>query len=129
MTKNIHHLGLTVESLKEAKDFFIQILDWKVLKEDPEYPSVFLSNGDAILTIWKAQVESPIKFNRKHNIGLHHFALLVNSKKELMKIYQTIQASHFEVEFEPRLNGENLHFMVEGPSKIRIEFITLKRGL
>ena len=129
MISKIHHLGLTVESLSEARDFFIQFLGWKIIKENPDYPSFFVKGGETILTIWKAQVDSPIQFNRKFNLGLHHLALLVETKEELIDLHEKFESSKYIVEFGPRPNGENLHFMLEGPSKIRIEFITLKEVL
>lgn len=126
MTLGIHHLGLTVNSLSEAVDFFTQILNWKLVKEDPSYPSAFVSDGTVMITLWKVQNDQVIDFDRKTNIGLHHFALKVDSFEELEKNYNTILNTSYKPEFSPQLVREGSaakHFIISGPSGIRIEFI------
>jgi catechol 2,3-dioxygenase-like lactoylglutathione lyase family enzyme len=127
MTQGIHHLGLTVDSLEEAKDFFIDTLGWKVVKEDASYPSLFVSDGEVMITLWKAQTEEPLKFNRKTNLGIHHFAIKVSSSDELNSLFLKIKDSKFTIEFEPELirNGPAEHFICHGPSQLRIEFINV----
>lgn len=125
MTLGIHHLGLTVENLEEAKDFFVTLLGWKLVKEDPSYPNAFVSDGNILITLWKTQTDQPAAFNRKTNIGLHHLAIKVASEQELNETYQKIAKSKYKIEFSPELlwQGPSKHFMVYGPSQIRIEFI------
>jgi catechol 2,3-dioxygenase-like lactoylglutathione lyase family enzyme len=125
MTLGIHHLGLTVADLEEAKDFFVTLLGWKLIKEDASYPNAFVSDGNILITLWKVQTNQPIGFDRKTNIGLHHLALKVANEEELNKTYQKIAGSKYKVEFAPELlrQGPSKHFMVYGPSQIRIEFI------
>ena len=127
MTKGIHHLGLTVKDLDEAKKFFVEMLGWSVLAENSSYPNMFISNGYTTLTLWQVQTKSPIQFNRKENIGLHHVALAVESQEELNKILSLMKKSRHQVEFDiqPVNEGSNsLHFIMIGPSGIRIEFIS-----
>jgi len=128
MTLSIHHLGLTVESLDEAKVFFVELLGWSVTREDSEYPSVFVSNGHVLLTLWRAKKTKPTAFDKDANIGLHHFAVQVESRQVLEKIYETLRESKFEVEFSPEYlrGGPTTHFMVYGPSQIRVEFICVE---
>lgn len=130
MTKGVHHLGLTVEDLDEAVGFFVGLLGWKEVRRDSEYPSVFVSDGTILLTLWKAQIKEPLAHDRKKNLGLHHFALLVESKEELLKMYEVIKSSKFEIEFspEPLRGGPTEHFIFYGPSKIRMEFINVEKG-
>ncbi|MCF6258517.1 MAG: VOC family protein [Gammaproteobacteria bacterium] len=125
MTLAIHHLGLTVASLSEAKHFFIDLLGWRITREDEGYPCLFVSNEHVMLTLWQAKTDSPAPFNRYFNIGLHHFAIQVISEKELTSLHTTLNNSAFEIEFspEPLRGGPSSHFIVHGPSDIRIEFI------
>jgi len=127
MTRGIHHLGLTVESLQEAKDFFVTLLGWKLVKEDASYPNAFVSDGNILITLWKIQTSQPVAFDRKTNIGLHHLALRVADENELNETYQKITKSKYKVEFAPEFlkGGPSKHFMVYGPSQIRIEFINI----
>jgi hypothetical protein len=75
--------------------------------------------------LWKIQTNQPVGFDRKTNIGLHHLALRVTSEQELNETYQKIAKSKYKIEFAPELlrQGPSKHFMVYGPSQIRIEFI------
>ena len=127
MTFGIHHLGLTVTNLEEAKTFFVEILEWKVVKEDESYPSVFVSDGSIMLTLWKVQTHVPISFDRKKNIGLHHFAIKVKGESELKVIFDKIDKSRYDIEFPPEHLGTSphIHFMCIGPSGIRIEFVQI----
>ena len=56
------------------------------VRRDAEYPAAFLTNGDVIVTLWRAT--DPTKaspFDRKKNVGLHHLAFQVDN------IYETCQ--------------------------------------
>lgn len=125
MTQGIHHLGITVECLEESKAFFVDLLEWDFIKENPNYPSIFVSDGTVMLSIWKAKIEQAVAFDRTQNIGLHHFALKVESEKELSDLHKKINSAGYEIEFAPQPVGQgpSQHFMMYGPSKIRIEFI------
>lgn len=126
MTLGIHHLGLTVNSLSEAVDFFTKVLNWQLVKEDPDYPSAFVSDGTVMITLWKVQNDQVIDFDRKINIGLHHFAIKVDSIKELDDIYNVILKTSYKPEFSPQVVRKGTtakHFIISGPSGIRIEFI------
>ena len=46
-TLGIHHLGLNVSDLNATTAFFVDCLGWSLIKEVPDYPSNFVSNGEA----------------------------------------------------------------------------------
>jgi len=50
MTSGLNHLGLTVKDLSASKDFFVNTLGWKVAGGYPEYPSVFVTDGQIFVT-------------------------------------------------------------------------------
>ena len=128
MTLSIHHLGLTVNSLEQAQHFFVDLLGWKVVRKDTDYPSLFVSNGHVMITLWKVQTDTFVPFNKGSNVGLHHFAIEVNSEDELNVLCEKFNQSEFEIEFspEPLRGGPTSHFIVHGPDNIRIEFINVE---
>ena len=80
-TQGIHHAGLTVPDLSQARAFFESALGFEAVGEVPDYPAVFLSDGSVMITLWQAEdPATAIPFDRRRNLGLHHFALRVSDK-------------------------------------------------
>jgi len=125
-TYGFDRVGLSVRDLAASRQFFCGCLGWRVVGERPDYPAAFVSDGLGILTLW--QVESPdeaIAFNRRANVGLHHLALAVADRARLDALYQRVSTwPGVIVEFGPQLSGAGpkVHFMVQEPSGVRIEF-------
>ena len=124
LTTGVHHIGLTVADPEESAEFFTRLLGWVVVKRRDDYPAIFVKDNEIMITLWKAQTEAPVNFNRKTNIGLHHLALRVNSREELLRIYAILKENNIDIEFEPTLLGEGpaMHMMCYEPGGIRIEF-------
>ena len=121
----IHHLGLAVKDLKETTAFFTQYLEFTIAKEVPSYPAIFVSNGNCFITLWQT-TDSPEEFNRKSNIGLHHFALKIESKTALDELHNKVKKhTGVKVEFAPEKlgDGPSEHCIIYEPGGIRIEFI------
>ncbi len=124
-TLGIHHLGLSVSNLKATSEFFISCLNWSTVKEVPEYPAIFVSNGKIMLTLWQINADAT-NFDHKNNVGLHHFALEVTSEEALNSVFENVSTyPGVKIEFEPELlgNGPAKHCMVYEPGGIRLEFI------
>ncbi|USD31389.1 MULTISPECIES: VOC family protein [Vibrio] len=123
LTKGIHHVGLTVSDLEASAQFFIEHLGWNEVKRNPDYPAIFVSDGNIMLTLWSSQVANPTPFDRKTNVGLHHLALLVESEGQLEQLREQFLKSGIEVEFGPELvkSGPAKHLMCYDPSGIRVE--------
>lgn len=67
ITQGAHHIGLTVPNIDAARDFFIDVLEFKQVGAVPEYPAYFVSDGTAMLTLWQAaDPESATPFDRKN---------------------------------------------------------------
>ncbi|WP_025901662.1 VOC family protein [Tatumella sp. UCD-D_suzukii] len=124
LTTGVHHIGLTVSNPEESAEFFTRLLGWEVVKRLDDYPAIFVKDKQIMITLWKTQTEAPVNFNRKTNIGLHHLALKVNSREELLRVYARLKENNIEIEFEPTLCGEgpSMHMMCYEPGGIRIEF-------
>ena len=129
ITQGAHHIGLTVPDLTATRDFFVETLGFKQVGEKPDYPAAFVSDGTVMLTLWQAaNPAQATAFDRKNVIGLHHFALRVDSLTTLQSIYETLQNTvGVEIEFAPEpLKGLPAHHMMFYiPGGIRMELIAL----
>ncbi len=126
-TRGLHHLGLTVPDLPAARHFFLDALNYEQLGEVPDYPAVFLGDGTTMITLWQAEdSESAVPFDRTNVIGLHHFALTVESEASLKDLYHRLESrDDVEIVFapEPLGGGPTQHMMSLIPGGIRVEFI------
>lgn len=127
ITQGAHHVGLTVPSIDTTRDFFLNVLEFKQVGEVPDYPAYFLSDGTLLLTLWQAtDPDTATPFDRKANIGLHHFALKVDGLDTLKSLHQTLTSTPgVEIEFapEPLGGGPTHHMMIYIPGGIRMELI------
>ncbi|MEE2730137.1 MAG: VOC family protein [Pseudomonadota bacterium] len=124
-TLNIHHLGLAVRDLDTSTAFFTEILGFKVVREKPDYPAKFISNGQCVLTLWQTDAGAA-DFNRRSAVGLHHFALRVDSEASLRELYQqALGVSGVSADFAPEPLGDSgaMHTIFYEPGGIRIELI------
>ncbi|KAI0567543.1 glyoxalase [Gracilaria domingensis] len=123
-TAGISHVGLSVGTLSKTVQFF-EALNFKQVGGVPEYPSVFVSDGSTILTIWQAKSAEPSPFDRTKNVGLHHLALKCPSLEALDEVYEKVKAMEgTSIEFAPKRMPDLpfTHFMCYEPCGIRIEF-------
>ena len=127
ITQGLHHLGLTVPDLAATKAFFADTLGFRQVGEKPDYPAVFLSDGTTMITLWQAAApDSATPFDRKANIGLHHFAMRVDNAAALDALHTKLKATAgVDIEFapEPLGGGPTRHMMCYIPGGIRMEFI------
>jgi len=126
LTQGVHHVGLTVPDVEETKQFFIDILGYKQVGEKPEYPAVILSDGIGKLSLWQVQGQAdPAPFDRKHTVGLHHLALVVQPESLELLYSKLLGVEGVSIEFPPEFlgNGPTRHMMFSIPSGIRMELI------
>lgn len=123
LTAGVHHVGLTVGDLEASVGFF-EALGFERIGGRPDYPSVFVSDGSVMLTIWQAKVDDPTPFDRTSNIGLHHLCLKMTSADAVQKAFDIASGyAGAKVEFEPTevATGNGSYAMVYEPSGNRIE--------
>lgn len=129
LTRGVHHVGLTVPDLDQARAFFCGLLGFDEVGGVPAYPSIFVSDGAILLTLWRAA--DPITaraFDRRTNIGLHHLSLAVADDAALDAVWARI-STHPEVVIDAapgpiRPGSATRHFLIFVPGGIRIEFAT-----
>jgi catechol 2,3-dioxygenase-like lactoylglutathione lyase family enzyme len=126
MTNGVHHIGLTVPNLESTRTFFLETLGYEQVGEVPDYPAVFLSDGNIMITLWEAtDPASAVPFDRKNVIGLHHLALTV-ATESLDPLYERLQGTaDVDIEFAPEPLGDMpvRHMMCNIPGGIRVEFL------
>jgi len=126
MTNGVHHIGLTVPDLEKTQTFFLETLGFDQVGEVPDYPAVFLSDGNIMITLWQASdPASAVPFDRKNVIGLHHLALTVGTDS-LDVLYERLQnTTDVSIEFAPEPLGDMpvRHMMCNIPGGIRVEFL------
>lgn len=129
LTCGVHHVGLTVPDLEQARSFFCDLLGFDEVGGDPDYPSIFVSDGRSLLMLWRAAVPTEAHpFDRRANIGLHHLSLAVTDDAALDASWEKVR-DHADVVIDVppgpiRLGAATRHFLVFGPGGIRIEFAT-----
>ncbi|HJV74038.1 MAG TPA: VOC family protein [Noviherbaspirillum sp.] len=125
ITKGAHHIGLTVSKLEESANFFTSLLGWKEVKRNEEYPAIYVSDGNIMLSLWAIKDEPSIAFNKKRNVGLHHLAFRVEHEDALDAIHKRLVSNGTRIEFAPEQLGKGpaKHMMCCEPSGIRVEFI------
>jgi len=126
VTRGIHHVGLTVRDLEETAGFFIEVMGFRKLRENPAYPALFITDGSNMLSLWRASDPAGAKpFERKNTLGLHHLAFEV-APNDLDALHDRLsQTAGVTIEFAPEPVGEGpaRHMMCVIPGGIRVEFI------
>ena len=129
LTRGIHHVGLTVPDLDQARAFFCDVLGFEEVGGVPDYPSIFVSDGAVLLTLWRAADPLTARaFDRRHNIGLHHLSLAVADDAALDETWDKV-SGHAGVVIDAapgliRPGSTTRHFLVFIPGGLRIEFAT-----
>lgn len=123
LTAGVHHVGLTVGDLEASVGFF-EALGFDRIGGRPDYPSVFVSDGSVMLTLWQAKAADPTPFDRTQNIGLHHLCLKMASSDAVTKAFEIASgypgaSAEFAPETVATKNGT--YAMVYEPSGNRIE--------
>ncbi|NRD79150.1 VOC family protein [Bacillus sp. BRMEA1] len=126
LTKGVNHVGLSVTNLKETKDFFVDILEFQVLKYiEGDY--AFVTDGNTMITLWQtAEETADVK-----TAGLHHLAFQVESVDLLRKIEERMKQKKIRLQFDGiGVRGQEGGFIAlfcYEPSGIRIELATTEK--
>ena len=126
LTLGVDHVGLAVPDLARTRDFFVQVLGFRVVGERPDYPAVFVSDGTVMITLWRVSDPTVARgFDRHAQVGLHHLALRLESPDAVRRMHAHLVAAGVEIESPPVPLGATagLHLMCREPGGIRIEFI------
>lgn len=124
LTSGVSHVGLSVTEIEKTASFF-EHLGFKRIGGQESYPSIFLTDGIFMLTIWEIKNSPHVSFDRRTNVGLHHLAIKVPSVEALYDIHSKVKTyPGAKVEFAPQKieNTPLTHTMCYEPCGCRIEF-------
>ena len=62
VTRGTHHIGLTGPNLAKTREFFLNTLGYQQVGEVSDYPAVFVSDGNIIITLWQAKNPGAVKY-------------------------------------------------------------------
>ena len=100
--ERIGHCLLRVQDVERAKKFYIDVLGFQFMEQDPDHGGVFLSLPHDGHTIDLSPVENPETAQPlpedRNRVGLVHIALKVGSYKDLEEAYETLQSNQVEVQ-------------------------------
>ena len=125
LTIGVSHVGISVSDLKASLQFF-EALGYKKVGGSESYPSIFVTDGSSLITLWQTDQDFTA-FNRRKNVGLHHLAIKVPSLDALDRAYQAAsQVPGVRVNGEGAFGPESLsatmtHAILYEPSGNRIE--------
>ena len=126
-TQGIHHVGLTVPDCRATADFFTRTLGFAEVGGKPDYPSVFVSDGTVMVTVWQASDPNTVRpFDRRAAVGLHHLAFKVADGDALTALHDTLRGHpDVAVEFAPEPIGDGplRHMICAIPGGVRVEFV------
>jgi catechol-2,3-dioxygenase len=113
--------------LEQARAFFLDTLGFRQVGAKPDYPAVFVSDGEVMVTLWQAaDAENAVPFDRRNHVGLHHLALRLPDRASLHALHTRLaMTAGVAIEFapEPLGGGPTHHMMCAIPGGIRVEFI------
>lgn len=98
----IGHCLLRVKDAERSKKFYIDVLGFQLMEQDPDHGGVFMSLPGDGHTIDISQVENPeaaqTSPSGRDQLGLVHIAFKVGSYEGLKEAYDTLQANGIEVQ-------------------------------
>lgn len=117
--KNIHHIELSVRDLEISKNFYSNILGFKIVANHPNFIMFFNKNFYIGITDHPNN-GSKDKFN-EFNVGLDHVSFEVSDKSDLedaIKLFDEKNVVHGEIE---KLSNNVLTLAFRDPDNIQLE--------
>ncbi|MCF0160926.1 MAG: VOC family protein [Bacteroidaceae bacterium] len=126
MTAKIDHIGLYVEDLEGARDFFVRFFgaECHPMYHNPRtgLRTFFLSFGGMTRLELLSRPETQASVAVPYATGFEHLAVSVGSREQVDALTQRLRESGHEVASEPRVTGDGYYeSVVLGPSGCRIE--------
>lgn len=124
----IHHIAIWTFRLEEMKEFYIRYFQGtsneKYVNPKKGFESYFIrfDDGAELELMSRADVQNvPIEENRR---GLTHFAFLIDSKEEVLRLTEELRAKGHTVAGEPRTSGDGyFESVVLDPDGNRVECV------
>jgi len=98
--QRLGHVLISVRDLERSKDFYMRILGFKVLEQDPEHGGLFLSIGGLGNTLdlfqctdADAVASSDADLAGRNGLGVRHMAFAVETEDDLRDAYFALQTA------------------------------------
>ena len=96
--QRIGHILLTVRDLDRSRDFYMNVLGFKLLEQDPDHGGVFLALGEHGNTLDLFPSTNPdahpqprAALGQRDGLGVKHTAFAVETEEDLTKAYFALQ--------------------------------------
>ena len=124
----IHHIAIWSFRLEEMKEFYTRYFkgtsNEKYVNPKKGFESYFIrfDDGAELELMSRPDVQNvPIEENRK---GLTHFAFLIDSKEEVLRLTEELRAKGYTIAGEPRTSGDGyFESVVLDPDGNRVECV------
>ena len=101
-TTGIHHISITVNNFDVSKEFYTKLFGYlggQVLMEmrgpphkHPDGRMMLFAFGTFMIGVWEAAPENRDKVFDRYSVGLHHFALAVESRAAIDEVHRLLVA-------------------------------------
>lgn len=126
-TGRLSHMVLTVNDIKQSREFYTNVLGFNIIKEFPEANRVIMTNGDVVIGIGLppdlSQAPNFDSFS-EHRVGLDHASFFVESHDALLeaiKIFDANNVPYGEIE-DLSPNGFPIYVLAfRDPNNIQLE--------
>ena len=120
----LNHIHIKVSNLKKAKEFYINILEFKIREQMG--PFLFLHLGDEhhALALQEREDASPVDEN---SIGLYHFALEVQNEKEFQEIIEKLKKNNIDYDIVNHGISQTVYFSDPDNNGIEVMVDTRKQ--
>ena len=121
-TPQVHHIGLRVSDFSRAKNFYQEILGFKIILEKPNL-FIFFAGSTAIAIKGPEEGTPPNDVFNPFRVGLDHIALAADSLNELHRVAEELQKAGIEntgVKTDETLNKAYVAF--KDPDRISWEY-------
>jgi len=125
--KSLHHICIQTECYKESKEFYTEILGFKVIKETPNFHkreyNTWLKLGEIMIELQTAKISTNLNKWSSLNEGPVHISFLV---EDIHRTYEEIKSkgyNNFKLKNEKEIyKVENGYlFKVKAPEGTEIE--------
>ena len=94
--QRLGHVLIGVRDLEKSKDFYMRILGFKMLEQDPDHGGVFLSIGDTGNTLdlfpcTDPKAVAPAEGGPTNGLGVRHTAFAVATEQDLKDAWFSLQ--------------------------------------
>jgi catechol 2,3-dioxygenase-like lactoylglutathione lyase family enzyme len=130
----IPHLILTVKDFERSKQFyksiFIDTLGCEVKIESEDFFYFKINDTDQSIGISPENTEFKSETFNRYKVGLHHFAIELETKNELEKVYHKLLDLNAEIldkpQYFPEYGNDYYAFYYLDPDGIKHEFVTFE---